>query len=71
MKFHKETDDIKSTPISDSGEFELSSMEGIVKYGFDYKDNTLRLEIDDMWLDGEDIDSLISFLQFAKTQLAK
>lgn len=69
MKFHKVAGN--SIAIFDKGAFETSDFEANVRYEFDHKDQSIHLEIDEQWFASKDIDELISFLQFAKTQLTK
>ena len=71
MKFHKADEGGVSVAIAKEGRFETSSMEAGVSYDFDPRDHTVQLEIENMWFDTTDIDDLIAFLQFAKTELQK
>lgn len=71
MNFHKVTNKDDSTAIYDEGDFETSDFGAGVSYKFDHKDHSIKLYIDEQWFASKDVDELISFLQFVKTQLNK
>jgi len=70
MKFHRVTIDSQSTAIEDQGDFYTTKHGASIQYEFD-EDDTVKLTIDEQWFAKQDLDELISFLQFAKTQFKK
>lgn len=71
MKFHRANSEEKSTAIYVLGSIEAPSYSATVNYEFDAKDLTVKLDIAEQWFDEENVDYLIEFLTFAKTQLKK
>lgn len=71
MKFYRVTTAQDGEAIPDKGKLTTPSLEAELSYRFDDDDGTIHINIDDMWFDGEDLDYLIAFLKFAKTQLKK
>jgi hypothetical protein len=71
MKFHKAVNNDDSVAIYDHGEFETSEFGATVSYKFDPEDHSVRLNIEEQWFTSKDVDELISFLQFTKTQHTK
>lgn len=70
MKFYRLNDAQVGTAVSTTGTFETSETDAGVEYRFD-EDDAVMLTINQMWFYKKDLDDLIDFLQFAKTQFKK
>jgi hypothetical protein len=67
MNFHRINIDSQSTAIDSQGDFCTTDTGAEIQYNFD-TDDTVKLTINGQWFSNQDLNELISFLQFVKTQ---
>lgn len=68
MKFHRVSEVSGSTPIEREGSFETPNYSAKVQYEFN-SPSEVFLTIDSQYFQSSDLDDLIAFLTFAKTQV--